>query len=233
MPNLLSSIETSDLYDEDITRYYDFKDCGIDSTVYKLSYATGVLNQENVFFYLLEDSKGKHLAIMRLTEKSINGKIYHQINKSYSLVQQKGYGEILYENSLKVHQTDIVSDNLNTLPGSFNLWKKIINKNNIPVYRFDEKNNKRYKLTLPIDDFSVWGIEPSFLEAIKETPWDAVSLEDDLIGPDDEFDELFIDYVTESDFVERTILYEFIVGALRSNAKLKDRKNILLLIAKS
>jgi hypothetical protein len=198
-----------------------------------MKYATGDYNGEISYFYLLTDNSENHLAIIRLVGRNINGRIYHQISKSYSLIQQKGYGEVLYENCLKFHSESIISDNLNTLPGSFNLWKKIINKNSIDVYRFDTFNKRQSKIRLPIDDFLIWGVDESFLEAIQSTPWDSVTFNEFSEEIDDDSDNaVFVDYLTESDVIERTILSDFIVKALQNKRKIKNRSAILLLIKK-
>lgn len=170
---------------------------------------------------------------MRLIERKIGRKIYHQICKSYSLVQNKGFGEILYEGCMKIHPNDIISDSINTLPGSYNLWKKIINKKNITVYKLDVNSNRSYKLKTSTSDFSIWGIDPAFLDTIKNTPWDTVVFEDNSGEIDDEIDDCFVDYLTENDTVERTILSDFIVRALQKKDKLKDRSNTLLLVKKT
>ena len=233
MPNLLPHIDSSELYNENITNYYDFIDCKINNPNFKLKFANGVYNGENSYFYLLTDNSEKHLAILRLAERNINGRIYHQISKSYSLIQQKGYGEVLYENCLKFHDKNIISDNLNTLPGSFNLWKKIINRNSIDVYRFDTINKRQSKIRLPIDDFLIWGVDNSFLEAIQSTPWDTVTFNESSEEIEDDSDNAaFVDYLTESDVIERTILSDFIVKALQNKKRIKNRSPVLLLIKK-
>jgi hypothetical protein len=233
VPNLLPYIDSSELYNQDITNYYTFIDCKISTPHFKMKYATGDYNGEISYFYLLTDNSENHLAIIRLVGRNINGRIYHQISKSYSLIQQKGYGEVLYENCLKFHSESIISDNLNTLPGSFNLWKKIINKNSIDVYRFDTFNKRQSKIRLPIDDFLIWGVDESFLEAIQSTPWDSVTFNEFSEEIDDDSDNaVFVDYLTESDVIERTILSDFIVKALQNKRKIKNRSAILLLIKK-
>ena len=234
MPNLIPSIDTSDIYNEDIDYHYNFVDCGIDSIEYRLKYAIGIYNGDNCHIYLLTDISNRHLAVVRLVETNVFGVMYHQISKSYAIVQQRGYGEILYENVLRLHTTSVISDHLNTLPGSFNLWKKLINKNSISIYRFDTIRNRRYRLQLPLDEFLVWGVDETFLEVIKKTPWSAVNLEDDSNAiQDDSEDAAFVDYLTENDVIQRTILSDFIVKALQNRKRVKNRRSVLLLVKNS
>lgn len=236
MPNLIPYIDTSEIYDIDISTKYDFIDCRINNQNYQLKFAAGIYNGKKSYYYLLTDNEDKHLAILRLVELIIDGQVYHQISKSYSLIQQHGYGEILYENCLKIHDTDIVSDKLNTLPGSFNLWRKIINKNNLVIFSFNILNKRKSRIKLPLNEFQIWGVENSFLEAIKVTPWEAVRFSDGSEDVEDVEDvsenENFIDYLTEEDIIQRTILSDFIVKALQSKRKILNREAILLLFKK-
>lgn len=233
MPNLIPSMDTSDVYSEDITLHYTFKDIKISNPNFQLKYATGKFNGNASHFYLLTDNDDKHLAVIRLVETIISGRVYHKISKSFAIIQRKGYGEVLYENCIKKHQTAILSDSLNTLPGSFNLWKKLIQRNTISVFRFDINNNRRSKIKLPLDEFLIWGVDYSFLEAIKSTPWSAVNFTDDSLEIDDDSDEAeFVNYLTENDVIQRTILSDFIVKALQSKRRVKNRDGILLLVKK-
>ena len=119
------------------------------------------------------------------------------------------------------------------MPGSFNLWKKIINRNSIDVYRFDTINKRQSKIRLPIDDFLIWGVDNSFLEAIQSTPWDTVTFNESSEEIEDDSDNAaFVDYLTESDVIERTILSDFIVKALQNKKRIKNRSPVLLLIKK-
>lgn len=235
MPNLISSVNFSEYYTPDITRYYDFIEYKIDNPNLKLKYVQSNLNGEEIHIYLLTDIEENHLSVLRLIEKSINGRTFHQISKSYSIISQKGYGEILYRYCFNIHDVNIISDNLNTLPGSFNLWRKIINKKNLNVLKYDISKNRTSQISLPLDEFLIWGINEYFLEAILETPWQAVIFENEYENPlYDEIEEenYFIDYLSESDKIERTLLSDYIVEALKKKKRIKNRENTLLLIKK-
>lgn len=237
MPNLVSSVDVSEYYTPDINLYYQFDECEIDNPDYKLKYVQSKLNGEQIHIYLLTDKNENHLSVLRLVEKDIKDKVYHQINKSYSIIPQKGYGEILYHYCFQIHNVSIISDNLNTLPGSFNLWRKIIKKQNPNVYKIDIKNNRSSKLNLPLNEFLIWGVNDDFLEAIMETPWQAVIFENEYEDPaydndDFEDDNHFVDYLSENDKIERTMLSDYIVEALKNKKRIKNRVNTLLLIKK-
>ncbi len=227
MPNLTSFIDTSDYYHPDLRIYYDFKEIQIDEENFKLLHFEGEQNGEDIQLYILTDNDKNDLSLLRLVKVIFHNKEYFQIQKSYSVIPQKGYGEKLYDLCSNFHSGNLISDQMNTLPGSYNLWKKILRKKNSAL-RFDIKNNRRFKIDLD-DEFSIWGVPQNFLEVIQETPWEAVIFEEDYEDSDD-YDEYFIDYLSENDKLERTILSDFIVRALKSKKKIKDRSDIVILI---
>lgn len=230
MPNLVSFIDSTDYYNVDIEHHYKFVDCKINDDNFKLKLSKIVINGIDAYLYLLTDKNDKHLSLVRLVEKIVSNKIYHQINKSFSIEVQKGYGQVLYKHIFDYNPVDIISDHINTLPGSFNLWKRLLSQ--LTTYRLDTKNNRSYKVDAINDEFLIWGVEDDFLEVIKQTQWEAVVVENfDDEYYDDEFDD-GINYLTLNDAIERTILSDYIVKALKNKKKLKNRADMLLLIKK-
>lgn len=147
MPNLVAFIDSSNYYHLDIEHYYKFEKCAILHPSFDLKYSSIVLNNKNAVLYLLTDKDGNHLSILRLEEVLICGKIYHQINKSFSIKPQQGHGQLLYQLVFEYHNINIVSDCINSLPGSYNLWKKLINQG-IKLFRYDTKNDKTYEIKI-------------------------------------------------------------------------------------
>jgi hypothetical protein len=234
MPNLIPFVDTSTYYYPEIMQVYQFKKCEIIIKNHFLYTTSQNINNINVHMYLLTDENDKHLSIIRLEEIIFYGKIYHQINKSYSIISQKGYGEILYDSCFRYHTANILSDSKNTIPGSYNLWKKLLNKKRpYKISLFDKINNRKIKINLPFKEYNIWGVDKTFLEAIKESPWEVVIFENDLnLEDDDETDdESWVDYLTEHDKYERTILSDYVVNALQNKKKLKDRNDFLLLVS--
>jgi len=230
MPNLVSYIDASEYYHPDIRRYYDFEEIAFGENDFKLFHFEG----NGVHLYLLTDVNEIDLAIMRLVEIELHGNKYYQISKSFSVITQKGYGETLYNLCFNLHKGNLVSDCINTLPGSYNLWKKILRKNSAIAVRYDSKNNRKFEIDLD-DESLIWGVPDNFRDIILETPWEAVIFEneyDDLdYGEDDEFFESsFVDYLSENDKIERTLLSDYIVEALKKKRKIKDRSEILILV---
>lgn len=233
MPNLISYIDTSEYYHPDIRRYYEFEELIINLQNFKLFHFEGLEKETEMHLYLLTNSQEENLAILRLISVDLHGNIYYQICKSYSIIVQKGYGETLYNLCINIHNGSLLSDSINTLPGSYNLWKKILKKNPYAI-RYDIKNNRKFPIDLD-DEFLIWGVPDSFLEVIYQTQWEAVIFEneyDDLdYGESEEtYENTFVDYLSENDKMERTLLSDYIVEALKKKKQIKDRSNVLILI---
>lgn len=237
MPNLFFSFDPSNFYDSNIERLYNFEDCNIHSTDnYKLLKAEAVIDKENSILFLLVNEDGKHLSILRLVETLIFDSRYFQIKKSYSPVRGNGYGYHLYILVIEHVSTSIISDSFNTLPGSYNVWQKLLLNNNYDVRVLNTQTGKIAKIKQPLDDLTIWGVVPDYLEEIENTQWDAVIFEDEFIpvNEDDFYDEEYhVNYLTENDKYDRTMVSDWVVRALKQGkSKIKDRKNIVLVITK-
>lgn len=232
MPNLVPFVDVSEYYHPDIRRYYQFVELKIDSEDFKLFHFEGIQNRIEIHLYLLTDNSENNLSLLKLVEVTFHGVTYYQICKSYSIVTQEGYGETLYNLCFDLHRGNLISDHINTLPGSYNLWKKILRRANVAAIRYDAKNNRKFKLDID-DEFSIWGVPDSFLEIIKNTQWEAVIVEDEYDNRDYDYendDDFSIDYLSENDKIERTFLSDFIVKALKKRRQIKDRQDILILM---
>ncbi len=230
MPNLTSYIDTSEYYHVDIRRYYDFIELEIDLDEFKLLQFEG----SDMHLYLLTDNNDDDLALIRLVKVAFHGKQFYQISKSFSLKPRKGYGEILYNLCFGFYSGSLVSDHVNTLPGSYNLWKKILRKNGGNAIRYDSKNDRKFPIDLN-DESLIWGVPDDFRNEILKTPWQAVIFENEYdevgYGDNDEtFEESFVDYLSENDKIERTILSDYIVEAFKQKRQIRDRHQILILM---
>ncbi|MCJ8288359.1 MAG: hypothetical protein HRT58_21950 [Crocinitomicaceae bacterium] len=164
----------------------------------------------------------------------INRTQYFQIKKSYSPVPNRGFGYLLYKLVLDNQEGKIISDSVNTLPGSYNVWMKLLKNNAYNIQLLNLQSGKKTNISEPIDDLKIWGVEPDYLEGIDQTSWGAVIFEDEFI-PEDEDDyyeeEYYVNYLSENDKYERNMVSDFVVRALKmGNNKIKDRKNNVLLV---
>ncbi len=238
MPNLILSIDPSQFYDPDITRFYPFEDTKINiQENLRLLKAAAIVNNEDSILFLIVDSDDNHMSILRLVKVLINQSEYFQIKKSFSPVSNKGYGYLLYCLVLENHIGDIISDSFNTLPGSYNVWMKILKNDVYNVQLLNLQNGKKNKIAKPIDDLKIWGVESDYLEEIDQTSWDTSVFEDEFIpeGEDDFYEEeYYVNYLSENDKYERNMVSDFVVRALKKGSnKIKDRKNNVLLVNQS
>lgn len=238
MPNLILSIDPSDFYDPDITQYHQFKECKIvTQKENKLLKAETTVNGEKSVLYLLIDKEEKHLSIIRLVKISINGDDYFQIKKSFSPVPNQGFGYSLYCLVIENQIGHIISDSFNTLPGSYNVWMKLLKNIKYKIQLFNISSGKATGIKRPINELNIWGVEEEYLEEIDATEWGSVVFEEEFV-PEDEFDEYdeqySASYLSENDKYERNMVSDFVVRALKKGKnKIKDRKNTVLFIKHS
>lgn len=141
--------------------------------------------RDNDYLYIkLMDNKGQNLSVLRLQEKNYDGNNYYLINKSYSFVQQKGYGSTLYEYCFCYLELPVISDKTQTKAGSSNLWNRLHRKvkKNYEILIYNERNGKYKRLNSKVTDYSVWGVAIEFIEIYKETKYysfDSSGIEDD------------------------------------------------------
>ena len=235
MPNLILSIDESQFYDPDITRFHDFIDCEIQiKDDCKLLKAEAKINNENSILYLLTDQEGKDLSIIRLVNISIFNEDYFQIKKSYSPIPNKGYGYLLYCLVIENHKGSIVSDSFNTLPGSYNVWMKLLRDKKYAIQLFNIVTGRKSNIDNPINELKIWGVETEYLEEIDKTEWGSVIFENEFTpkNEDDLYEEeYYINYISENDKYDRSLVSDFVVKALKKGKKkIKDRKNTLLMI---
>ena len=235
MPNLIFSIDPSQFYNPDITIYYDFIDCGVQiENELKLLKTEAEISNENSILFLLVDENEKHLSILRLVKITIRNSDYFQIRKSYSPIQNKGYGYLLYRLVINTFEGTIISDSYNTLPGSYNIWMKLLRNKQYTIQILNLESGIKNNIEKPINELKIWGVETDYLEEINKTEWDAVVFEDEFVpeDEDDYYDEEYeVNYLSENDKYERNMVSDFVVRALKKGKnKIKDRKNTVLLV---
>lgn len=235
MPNLILEIDLTQFYDSDLERYYDFEECFIDDDLgFRLLKAKAIIQNEDSLLYLLVDKEGLHLSVLRLVKVTIKDITYFQIKKSYSPIPKMGYGYVLYKFVFQYHRAHIISDSYNTLPGSYNIWMKIIQNESYNCKILNLETGKQDLINKPIDELKIWGVETDYLDEIEQTNWEPVLFEDEFNseGEDDDYDEgFYVNYLSEHDKYERNMVSDFVVRALKKGVnKIKDRKNTVLLI---
>lgn len=200
-----------------------------------------IATNEKYTFLRLEGKENKMLCVLRLKLKSIQGQNYYSVDKSHSVVKGKGYAVPLYEYAFCYLDSPIISDEIQTMPGSSKLWKKFQKKqekSEYEIYVFNIKtNNQGQYLTRNYNDYDIWGWSkeniqifrnaPDFVENLTDfenfdettfTEFDGFELEDEIQ------DSLEINFKYTSTL--HPDLEKFLVSGKK---RLKDREHILLL----
>lgn len=128
--------------------------------------------KDNNFKYIkLTKNDTENLSIIRLENYTFNYREYYLINKSYSFVQQKGYGTTLYEYCFCHLDLPIISDKVQTKAGSSNLWRKLLRKQNknYEIFILNEVKKTEKRLSTSLSDYATWGVEEEIIEIFKDT----------------------------------------------------------------
>lgn len=125
----------------------------------------------NFRYIKLSNNNGENLSIVRLQKKTIAETDYYLINKSYSFIQQKGYGSILYEYCFCYLDFPVISDNYQTKAGSSNLWLNLHKKSNknYEIFIYNENTGKKIRLSKSRSPYSIWGVAPEMIEIYKNS----------------------------------------------------------------
>lgn len=170
------------------------------------------LKGEFLIYALTDINENYFLAILRLKKIIINEVEYYQINKSKAFIQRKGYATILYEYAFCYSSLPIISDKIQTKPGSSELWKTFQKKQETKPYEIlvlnTNVNTERLFTARDYSDYDIWGWDEDFLALSKEIP-----------------DLLFTAYEDNNLSKE---LYDYILEGIRLN-KIKNKKHIYLI----
>ncbi len=137
-------------------------------------------------YYILTDLVNDYiLSIMRLKKINLNNELYYKIDKSKSFIERQGYATVLYEYAFCHCNLPIISDKIQTKPGSSDLWKKFQKKQEQSNYEIlvlnVETNHKGLFTTRDYSDYRVWGWDMDFIALIEDTPdllYDALDQKD-------------------------------------------------------
>lgn len=174
MPNLISpnEIDVETFVDEYLLNILVFTNV-LDTSLIEIENDCQIkeANDNNYKYIKLTKNDTENLSIIRLEIHLFNNKDYYLINKSYSFIQQKGYGTTLYEYCFCHLDLPIISDKVQTKAGSSNLWRKLLRKQNknYEIFIYNETKNTEKRLSTSLSDYATWGVENEIIEIFKET----------------------------------------------------------------
>ncbi len=131
-------------------------------------------------FFKISNKEGETLSLLRLKKVNIANRDFYQISKigTKSNYRSRGYAYQLYVTAIKELELAIISDTTLTIPGSYNIWTKLIqdsSKGNFEIQIINISTNKVEQYSIKKSKTSIWGYDPDLLNIIKE---DRQNLED-------------------------------------------------------
>ena len=115
-----------------------------------------------------------------------NNKEYCEISNVEVLTRRKGYCSFLYKIVITTSDIPIISDNLNTLPGSFNIWKYLRfswKPKNYQIGYINLSYNRIYKWSGKTPDHHICGMQTILLNDYQELENDDIF--DEMLEMDD------------------------------------------------
>ena len=208
MPNLLAQNQLSpELYEMHVTEDLDYGDHEPYNFVRRqhedFLYA---FKDNSIYIKLVDNVQGDIVSFVRLDSESHFGEEYKEIKLSYSKFPQRGYVRYIFSILLFDFEYHLMSDSLNTIPGSMNFWKKIrhLENSECRVLNISTRYTRLYNTQA---DHLIWGLDDEYFV-------------------NGELNSLFVE-----DFWERKIinsdLYNFIVD---NQKKISNRENLRLTI---
>lgn len=172
MPNLLTA-----------RRFYEGEIFKLDRhIVYSISPPSRISLPENTFletgifenktFYRIIDIDDENTqGLLITTNVTHNNRIYCEISNVEILNRRKGFCSFLYKYIIATSKIPVISDNLNTLPGSMDVWKSLRfdwNPKNYRISYINLLNAKVYKWNKRTEDHNIWGMSKDFIADMEE-----------------------------------------------------------------
>lgn len=208
MPNLLAQNQLSpELYEMLVSEDLDYTDHEPQNFVRrKYEDFLYAFKDNSIYIKLVDNIQMDVVSFVKLETEIHYNEEYKVIKLSYSRFPQRGHVRYIFSILLFDFAYHLMSDSLNTIPGSMNFWKKIrtLENSECRVFNISTHYNRRYRMQ---SDHLIWGLNDEYF----------------LNG---ELNSLFVD-----DFWTRKIinsdLYQYII---ENQKKLKNKEHLRLTI---
>ncbi len=131
---------------------------------------TGIF--ENRTFYRISDIENENtLGLLITTNVTHNGKNYCELSNVEILNRRKGYCSFLYKYIVTTSEIPVISDNLNTSPGSMDVWKSLRfkwNPKNYIIGYINLHSDRVFRWTKKTEDHNIWGMSQVFISDMAE-----------------------------------------------------------------
>lgn len=124
---------------------------------------------------LIDDNTDELLSLMRLVPYNVNGDEYYKVDKVKAFVRGQSNGIHLYKYCIYELDKPLISDKIQTLPGSVTLWKKMKDQSldeNFGIYVLNENTGRKvlFKRPYVFTDYEVWGWDRDFIPFFRKNP---------------------------------------------------------------
>ncbi len=172
MPNLLTA-----------GRFYEGEIFKLDSHInYSIAPASRISLPDNTFlekgyhenktFYRINDVETESTQGLLITTNVIhNDKEFCELSSVEILDRRKGYCSFLYKYIITTSKIPVISDNLNTSPGSMDVWKYlkfVWNPKNYTIGYINLQIDRIYNWNKKTEDHNIWGMSKTFISDMAE-----------------------------------------------------------------
>lgn len=169
-----------------------------------------IKNHRNQIYFKLVNAINLLYGVIRLAEYSVLKKKYHVVDRVFTVEEHRhlGVAKFLYLNALS-QGYKLMSDGTQTTPGSMDLWKNLILRNDRAVYIMNIETRSKRKYARQ-SDYEIWGKEAN-------DDFDNLEVEDKLY--------LLDHMLSTNEISDRQYRY-----FIKNLTKLADKKNIRIII---
>lgn len=124
-------------------------------------------------YFKISDQDRVTISLLRLLRTNLVNTDFYKVSKVGTKSEHRlnGYAYQLYLTALERLDLPILSDATLTIPGSYNIWAKLLHDSrhgNIEIKSLNTKTNKINKYSYKNPKTRIWGYDPDILNIIKE-----------------------------------------------------------------
>lgn len=128
--------------------------------------------QNNYHFYKLTTLQNYKVSLLRLVAENVCNEDFFRVSKIHSRIRHKGYATTLYLAAIFNSQLNLISDTTLTIPGSYNIWRKLFKIQNelsaFTIMTVDINKKKETELNTKTPITRIYGFDTGLLEIIGD-----------------------------------------------------------------
>lgn len=162
MPNLISSIKLNQTYINSTFSHAGFNEL-VPTSVAKRRHEKIYIrvDNSNTYIKLVDNSQQDIVCLLTLSKENHHGTDYQVVKLSKSEYERRGYLKYIFNVLLHDNDFIIMSDEIHTIPGSKDFWKKIQAWDEIQtsVFNVTTGNKRKY---INQEDYKIWGLSEEY-----------------------------------------------------------------------